>query len=395
MTMRLIHPGFLVVAAFAVATMACNREVPPPTPIDETAVSASDDERVATYVQARFQADSSVRASDIQVSADNGVVTLRGRVPNQNVREHAVQLARQVNGVNEVKDDLQIQSDTAADAGGAMSRPVEGGRAADQQADASRSPAWITTKIQAQYFVNPEVKPWNVDVTTHADGTVTLEGEVEEAADSREAERIARETEGVTRVENRLRVQSATATAERADRDAVGEREAAERATRSIDNPDEWVTAKIQAKYFMDMDVKGRNINVDTRDGVVTLRGEVESDSERRQAVAIARNTDGVQTVTDQLTVQPAKATGTDERRSDALTVEDVWITTKVQSQFFLDPDIKGRDINVDTRDGVVVLTGTVETEAERKEAEAIARDTDGVTRIDNQLKVDTASGRR
>ena len=61
-------------------------------------------------------------------------------------------------------------------------------------------PAWITTKIQAQYFVNREIKPWNIDVTTHSNGVVTLEGEVDTAQDKAEAVRIARETEGVSRV---------------------------------------------------------------------------------------------------------------------------------------------------------------------------------------------------
>jgi osmotically-inducible protein OsmY len=59
-----------------------------------------------------------------------------------------------------------------------------------------------------------------------------------------------------------------------------------------------------------------------------------------------------------------------------------------VQSQFFLDSDIKGSDINVDTRDGVVTLKGSVETDAEKQMAETIARETEGVTRVVNDLSV-------
>ena len=76
--------------------------------------------------------------------------------------------------------------------------------------------------------------------------------------------------------------------------------------------------------------------------------------------------------------------------------VDDAWITTKVQAKFFLDDDIKGRDINVDSRNGTVSLTGTVASDAVRRMAEAIALETDGVSRVDNQLKVDaTTTGRR
>ncbi len=61
----------------------------------------------------------------------------------------------------------------------------------------------------------------------------------------------------------------------------------------------------------------------------------------------------------------------------------------------FLDDDIKGRDITVDGREGVVYLKGTVESDTQKQVAEAIARDTDGVSRVENLLKVDTATNRR
>ena len=263
--------------------------------------------------------------------------------------------------------------------------------------DAETSPAWITTKIQAQYFVNPEIKPWNIDVTTTSDGVVTLRGEVDSADDRAEAIRIARGTDGVSRVEDHLRVQ--------------GEREAAATTgspdrpgSASIESPDVWVTSKIQAKYFTDADVKGLDIDVTTREGVVTLTGQVDSQAEKRQAVALARNTDGVREVQDQLQVRSepaADAAGTAGReaadegreagRDAGAAVNDVWITTKIQSKYFLDTDVKGHEINVDTRDGVVTLNGTVASDAQKQTAEAIARETQGVARVENRLAVSAA----
>jgi hyperosmotically inducible protein len=396
MTTRALHRGLLAVTAVAVITAACNRD--PAVPVEQNAATAVDDQRLATYVQARYQADSAIRANDIRVTANDGVVTLRGTVPDDSARDRAGSLARQVAGVQTVDNQLEVAAPAGRDTAAARERPVERSSPSPRASNDPASPGWITTKIQAQYFVNPEVKPWNIDVTTASDGTVTLRGEVDGAADGEEAVRIARATEGVTRVENQLRVSGDTSEREAADRD---DRTAADRATRSTDDPDEWITAKVQAKYFMDGDVKGRNINVDTRDGIVTLAGEVESEGERRQAVAIARNTDGVHTVTDNLQVQAADAeraerTG-DERdtaRDVAVAIDDAWITTKVQAKFFLDDDVKGRDINVDARDGVVYLKGTVESDAERRVAETIALETDGVSRVENLLRVDTVSGR-
>lgn len=399
MTTRTIQRGFVVAAACAVMAAGCNRE--PSAPIDQSATVPIDDERLATYVQARYQADTSIRAADISVSADDGVVTLRGTVPDADTRERAAQLAGEVDGARSVENQLQVAPPAAGDGTTATARPVEGGaRPTTQAANDPASPGWITTKIQARYFVSPQVRPWNVDVTTSSGGVVTLRGEVEEPADRDEALRIARETEGVTRVVDELRVRAATA--ERADRDAAERSDAtvAERSARTDESPDVWITAKVQAKYFMDRDVKGRNINVDTRDGMVTLRGEVESEGERRQAVAIARNTDGVKSVTDQLQLTRADADRTGDRdnqtagRSAATRIDDVWIATKVQAKFFLDDDIKGRDITVDAQNGIVSLTGTVASDAERQMAETIALETDGVSRVENQLKVD-ATGRR
>jgi osmotically-inducible protein OsmY len=68
---------------------------------------------------------------------------------------------------------------------------------------------------------------------------------------------------------------------------------------------DAWTTTKIQSKYFIDSDVKGHRIDVDTRAGVVTLKGTVETEAQKTEAAQIARETEGVKQVVNQLTVRP------------------------------------------------------------------------------------------
>jgi osmotically-inducible protein OsmY len=324
----------------------------------------------------------------VNVSTQNGIVTLQGTVDSESARQRAVALAREVDGVVDVQDQLRV--DTAAATSGTADRPdtaTQGEQPTGTTGDVDTTPGWITTKIQAQYFVNPEIKPWNIDVTTANNGVVTLEGEVEETADKTEAVRIARETEGVTRVEDRLRVRG------------EAERDTADTAA-GIERPDVWLTAKVQSKYFLDDEVKGLEIDVDTSEGVVTLSGTVRSEAERRQAVALARNTEGVREVVDKLQLTPGepddttaagKPSETEQRRMnpvDDLSRPDEWITMKIQSKYFLDTDVKGRNINVDTATGVVTLKGTVMSEAEKSHAESIAKDTEGVSRVVNQLTV-------
>jgi osmotically-inducible protein OsmY len=376
----------LLMAGALVVCAGCNREeVAPPSAATNTTTPAQSAEEmtdagITTAVQARFYGDDQVRGRNVSVAAENGVVTLRGTVQSDAAKARALALAREVRGVTEVRDELEVRSASADPAKPNPAATGEAGATGTAGNASAVDPAWITTKIQAQYFANPEVKPWNIDVTTASTGVVTLEGEVEAAADRTEALRIARETEGVTRVEDRLRVK--------------GEAGAAA-SPPGLERPDIWLTAKVQSKYFLDDLVKLRNIDVETRNGVVTLSGAVASDAERRQAVALARTTEGVRDVTDRLKVDASAVVSSDAPATAIplapvpdLKRPDPWITMKVQSQFFLDPQVKGHEISVDTTRGVVLLKGSVESAEQKRHAEQIARDTEGVTRVVNQLTV-------
>ena len=67
---------------------------------------------------------------------------------------------------------------------------------------------------------------------------------------------------------------------------------------------DAGLTAKIKSKMALDDSVRSRSIDVSTTDHVVTVRGTVRSDAEHDRAVQLARETNGVTRVVDQLTVQ-------------------------------------------------------------------------------------------
>jgi hyperosmotically inducible periplasmic protein len=370
---------------------ACNRNEPAETstvPSAQTPAQspgydtdeARTDSGITTAVQAKYYENDTIRSNNVDVTTTQGVVTLRGNVDSAATKQQAEQLAQSVQGVTRVENQLQIGADrpTATTGATADTRPATSGEGASARVDA----AWLTTKIQAQYFTNAGLKPWNVDVTSTSDGVVTLRGEVDNATEKQQAVAIARGTEGVSRVDDHLRVRTATtAGAEDASRPTVTQ-------------PDGWITAKIQAKYFMDGDVKGRDVDVDTVNGVVTLKGAVKSEAERRQAEALARSTDGVREVQNQLTMEPIAepvAPLPDSRPTAdnaGAKIEDAFLTTKIQSQFFLDSDVKGHDIDVDTRNGIVTLKGSVETEAQKKEAEQIAVGTEGVSKVVNQLTI-------
>ena len=78
--------------------------------------------------------------------------------------------------------------------------------------------------------------------------------------------------------------------------------QAADATMRAIE--DGRLTTKIKAKMALDDSVKALDLNVDTTDGIVTVRGDVRSESERQRALALARETAGVKKVIDQIRVR-------------------------------------------------------------------------------------------
>jgi osmotically-inducible protein OsmY len=196
--------------------------------------------------------------------------------------------------------------------------------------------------------------------------------------------RNARSTEGVRDVVDQLRISTEARASEGDAKAPAGARP--DDATLG----DPWITMKIESKYFLDNEVKGRNVDVTTENGIVTLTGEVESPAEKRQAVLLARSTEGVKDVQDQLKVVPPPAGETPRQadRSATEAVNDEWIEAKIQSKYFLAEDLKTDDIKVDSARGVVTLQGRVESMEEKRTAEEIARETDGVRNVVNRIEV-------
>ena len=160
------------------------------------------------------------------------------------------------------------------------------------------------------------------------------------------------------------------------------------------------ITTKIKADFVNEKSLKGSDINVDTTDHVVTLKGTVASTAGKTRAAQIARHTKGVTKVVDNLTIAPEKETGTtgtmkkaEEKTKDAAgatgeAIDDGWITTKIKADFVNEDALKGSDINVDTNKHVVTLKGTVASLAGKTRAQDIAKTTKGVNRVINELTI-------
>jgi hyperosmotically inducible periplasmic protein len=165
--------------------------------------------------------------------------------------------------------------------------------------------------------------------------------------------------------------------------------------TAACSQSDAGVTTAVKSKLAADDTVKANRIDVDTKDRVVTLSGRVDTAAAKTRAIELARATDGVRDVVDTLVVAPGTAatTGVEEKAREAgrdagNLMGDAGITAAVKTKMLADDTVGGLKIDVDTADGIVTLKGDVASAVEKRRAIEIAKDTDGVKSVKDELKV-------
>jgi len=140
---------------------------------------------------------------------------------------------------------------------------------------------------------------------------------------------------------------------------------------------DSWLTSKTKIALFADERVKGRQVNVETMNGTVLLRGKVDSDAAKTAAESVAKGVDGVRAVKNELQVV---APG-DQKAVEA---KDEEITKAVKDRLSRDSQLKKIDVKTDA--GVVSLTGDADRIGVSARASEIARGVPGVRAVKNDL---------
>ena len=185
-------------------------------------------------------------------------------------------------------------------------------------------------------------------------------------------------------------------------------------ATVACSQSDAGITTAVKSKMAADDTVKAYRIDVDTKSRVVTLNGQVDTARARARAVELAKATEGVTDVVDNLTVvagvtppggldDAALNRARDAAKDSTVTADtgkrdtvgtagsaagDAALTTKVKTKFLADTAISGLKIDVDTKNDVVTLSGSVPTAAEKRKAVEVAKATEGVKSVVDNLKV-------
>lgn len=150
---------------------------------------------------------------------------------------------------------------------------------------------------------------------------------------------------------------------------------------------DAWLDGKAETTLLLNGNLNSFKINTDVKDGKVTLTGKVKSDVDKALAGELVENIEGVKSVDNRLTVVPDPRRQSDNK-PDTNRLTDAKVATVVKTRLLFESEVRGTAIDVDVENGVVKLQGEVDSSSEKDLAEAIAKKTNDVKRVDNQLVV-------
>jgi len=344
-----------VTSCAAVAVLAgCLAVVPP-------ASAAVSDAWITTKTKLALMTSKNVSATSINVDTVDGVVTLHGKVSSPDEKARAEAEAKKIDGVREVRNLLQVVP-------------------AQQQKIVKASDDEIDNRVKKVLKDDPSLKDSSIAVQSVHDGVVLLGGKANTIGDHLRAVEIARAVPGVRRVETEV-----TSPDRFADEEIRRQHESATAGTkRGVTDTakDMWITSDVKMRLLADSDTPATDINVDTRNGVVTLFGMVPNAAAKSAAEADAKKVSGVKRVANELQIVPKAKQDMVSKRDDELKDQ---IEDRLEKR-----DLRGAEIDVEVKNGVARLTGTVADDMQRLSAATTARATPGVRAVQDELRTTT-----
>jgi len=205
-----------------------------------------------------------VSAFDINVTTNQGAVTLTGEVPSEETRRLAAAIAQDTPGVTLVQDNLVVNP------GAERNKDTLADRVADLE---------IKTILIDQLAQNPELKDKRLTVQVKK-RIVTLDGTVDSPAQKRAAEQVVLQVPGVQGIAGTLSVANAQA---------------------SLDTVEDKLARRVEFELYSTRAVPLKNVQIRSQDGTVILSGGVGSRAEKLLAERVTQSVDGVKRVVNNL----------------------------------------------------------------------------------------------
>jgi hyperosmotically inducible protein len=304
-----------------------------------------------------------ISSTAISVDTVDGMVALHGKVGTPEEKAKAADEVKKIDGVKGVRNLLQV----------VPSRHAKKVTASDAQ---------LKDRVSKALKQDHKLDKSSISVQSVKDGVVRLGGKAQSASDHLRAIKDARAVPDVRGVESEVQSPDRLVDAE-IRREARGAATAGASRGIATATQDMWITTDTKTRLLADSRTPALEINVDTWNGVVTLFGSVPSKAARAAAEADARKVSGVKRVVNELQIVPSA-------KKEAVKARDEDLKTTVKQALERREDLKG--IDVDVKNGVVRLTGTVDGEQQRLDAAIAARSTPGVRAVEDDLRISTAT---
>jgi osmotically-inducible protein OsmY len=332
------------------------------TALAAPAAAATPDAWITTKAKLALMTTEGVSGTAINVDTVAGRITLHGKVRSADEKDKAESIAHKIDGVQGVRNLLQVV-------------------AARQEEAVQVSDDALKQRLEQTLKADPALKSSSISVQSVNKGVVLLAGTAKTLTAHLRAIEVVALVPGVHRVASEVQSPDTLADTE-IWRETPPQGSSAERSGVGDAASDLWITSATKMRLLADSRTPALDINVDTRDGVVTLFGIVSSPDAKAAAAADARKVSGVKRVDNQLEVVASV-------KQEAVKARDEEVGRAVKQAF----DARElKDITVEVKNGVVRLTGTVATGARRLEAAVAARAIPGVRAVEDDLRLPAAN---
>lgn len=147
---------------------------------------------------------------------------------------------------------------------------------------------------------------------------------------------------------------------------------------------------RIWTSFALNPHLNPFEFKIEVEGETVTLGGKVDDSIDRELAETLALQVSGVKKVVNNIEVDARAPRHSGDERTLAAMNRDATITATVKSKLLWNSETDGLAIDVDTLNGRVTLSGSVDHERARTVAGQLAVNTPGVQTVDNQLRIDS-----
>lgn len=308
----------------------------------------------------------------VNVSVNNGIVTLQGSVPTWDDKEKIEKEIRNIDGVRGLSFRLNVQDTNTKDS---RQRSYAQNQNLSDQEIANK----IRDKISSGWFSKGYDQ---VDVQVN-NGMVILQGFVNSQDDRAKVEKEIRNIDGVKNINNQLAVQ---------DTHTSNNERTVYSNTSSM--TDQELTKKIQDKVGSGWFTTGYDqVNVRVNNGTVTLQGTVKTWVDKEKIEKEVRNIEGVKLLNSEIKVQDMKDMNAASNKDSTLDTSTSNIDNQL-NQKIRDNVTRGwlwngyKDVKLNTSNGVVTLEGTVDNLSDQQKLMTEIQKVDGVRAVKSNLRI-------